>query len=68
MRNRDSEVFSLTLRLPQDVIAEVDLVSRGCRMNRTQWIRKAIARSLAYAKQHELPLLRDADIQAVLAP
>jgi hypothetical protein len=37
-------------------------------MDRTTWLRKAVARNLAYNVEHELPIVANRDIQAVLMP
>jgi hypothetical protein len=68
MDNRHPEISTLTLRLQKKMIMDIDSVSRDCRMNRTQWIRRALARNLAYSIEHELPILDDPKIQAVLTP
>lgn len=68
MDNRHQEIATLTLRLERAVVDEIDLVATAMRMCRTTWIRRAIKRNLAFAKAHELPLLQQADIQAVLMP
>jgi predicted transcriptional regulator len=68
MHNRNPEISALTLRLDKAVIAEIDAVAGAMRMCRTTWIRRAIRRNMAYSKEHELPLLQGADIQAVLMP
>jgi hypothetical protein len=68
MHNRTPETSPLTLRLEKAVIAEIDLVASAMRMCRTTFIRRAIKRNLAYAKEHELPLIQQPDIQAVLMP
>lgn len=68
MDSRHHDISTLTLRLQKEMIADIDLVSHACRLNRSEWIRRAIARNLSYTKEHELPILNDPNIQSVLMP
>jgi hypothetical protein len=67
MEQRNSESFPLVLRLPKSILQEVDQVSTACRMTRTAWIRKSIARNLAFTRTHELPLVETPEIREVLS-
>lgn len=66
MNQQRPEVFSIALRLPRTTVDRIDHVASACRMTRTAWIRKAIGRNLAYAVQHELPLLETPELRAIL--
>ena len=57
---------AIILRLDPEVIDRIDTVRHTLKMNRTDWIRKAIHRNIRYNMQHELPLVEREDIQACL--
>jgi len=59
---------AIVLRLDKTVVDRIDNVRHTLRMDRTSWLRKAVARNLAYNIQHELPIVAGRDIQAVLMP
>ena len=59
---------AIVLRLNEDTVNRIDNVRHTLRMDRTTWLRKAVARNLAYNVEHELPIVANRDIQAVLMP
>ena len=58
---------AIVLRLDETTVNNIDSVRHTLRMDRTAWLRKAVARNLAY-NQRELPLVAGREIQAVLMP
>jgi predicted transcriptional regulator len=65
--NKTQTQFSLVLRLPESVLHQVDDVAAACRMSRSAYIRKSIARNLAFTQSHELPLLESPELQEALS-
>lgn len=59
---------AIVLRLDPSVLDRIDSVRHPLRMDRTTWLRKAVARNLAYNIEKELPIVAGRDIQAVLMP
>jgi len=59
---------AIVLRLDESVVDRIDSVRHTLRMDRTTWLRKAVARNLSYNVQHELPLVGGREIQAALMP
>ena len=59
---------AIVLRLDENTVNSIDNVRHTLRMDRTTWLRKAVARNLAYNVEHELPIVDGRDIQAVLMP
>jgi hypothetical protein len=59
---------AIVLRLDESVVDRIDSVRHTLRMDRTTWLRKAVARNLSYNIQNELPLVAGRDVQAVLMP
>jgi predicted metalloprotease len=59
---------AIVLRLDSSVLDRIDSVRHPLRMDRTTWLRKAVARNLAYNVEHELPLVAGREIQAALMP
>ena len=59
---------TITLRLDRAVVARIDEVRCPLRMDRSTWLRKAVARNLKYATEHELPVVAHRDIQSALMP
>jgi predicted transcriptional regulator len=59
---------AIVLRLDESVVNRIDSVRHRLRMDRTTWLRKAVARNLAYNIEKELPIVAGRDIQAVLMP
>jgi predicted transcriptional regulator len=57
---------AIVLRLDDSVVDHIDTVRHTLRMDRTTWLRKAVARNLKYNLEHELPLVAGRDIQAAL--
>ena len=57
---------AIVLRLDESVVNRIDNVRHTLRMDRTMWLRKAVARNLAYNIQHELRIPRDADQRSEL--
>ena len=55
----DSKAFTLLLRLHPRIVRAVDDVASTLRMNRSEFIRKSIARNLDYATKNEVPLVRN---------
>jgi hypothetical protein len=60
--------IAIVLRLDENTLNRIDNVRHPMRMDRTTWLRKAVARNLAYNVEHELPIVAGRDIQAVLMP
>lgn len=59
---------AIVLRLDENTVNRIDTVRHSLRMDRTTWLRKAVARNLAYNVNNELPIVAGRDIQAVLMP
>ena len=59
---------AIVLRLDENVVDRIDSVRHTLRMDRTTWLRKAVARNLAYNIQNELPIVAGRDIQSALMP
>lgn len=59
---------AIVLRLDESVLDRIDSVRHTLRMDRTTWLRKAVARNLAYNLERELPIVAGREIQAVLMP
>ena len=59
---------AIVLRLDESVVDRIDTVRHTLRMDRTTWLRKAVARNLSYNVQHELPTVGGRDVQAALMP
>ena len=59
---------AIVLRLDESVLDRIDSVRHTLRMDRTTWLRKAVARNLAFNLERELPIVADRDIQAALMP
>ena len=59
---------AIVLRLNEDTVNRIDNVRHTLRMDRTTWLRKAVARNLAYNIEKELPIVAGRDTQAVLMP
>jgi hypothetical protein len=64
MKNKKCPII---LRLDESVVAAIDFVRDTLRMDRTTWLRKAVARNLEQNKK-ELRLIDHPDIRAVLTP
>jgi predicted transcriptional regulator len=59
---------AIVLRLDESVVDRIDTVRHTLRMDRTMWLRKAVARNLAYNLERELPIVAGREIQAALMP
>jgi predicted transcriptional regulator len=59
---------AIVLRLDENTVNRIDSVRHTLRMDRTMWLRKAVARNLAYNVEHELPIVAGREIQAALMP
>jgi hypothetical protein len=59
---------AIVLRLDETTLNRIDEIREPLRMDRTTWLRKAVARNLKYNLEYELPLVAGRDIQAVLMP
>lgn len=59
---------AIVLRLDENVVDRIDSVRHTLRMDRTTWLRKAVARNLAYNLERELPIVAGREIQAALMP
>jgi hypothetical protein len=59
---------AIVLRLDENTVDRIDSVRHTLRMDRTTWLRKAVARNLTYNIQNELPIVSGRDIQAALMP
>jgi len=59
---------AIVLRLDETTLNRIDEIREPLRMDRTTWLRKAVARNLKYNLEHELPLVAGRDIQAALMP
>jgi len=58
---------AIVLRINQDVLEAIDEMRDVFRMNRSQWLRKAITRNLQQ-NHHELRLIDRPEIRSVLVP
>jgi len=58
--------IAIVLRLDQCMVDRIDEARRPLRMNRSTSLRKAVARNLQYATEHELPLVARKEIQSAL--
>jgi metal-responsive CopG/Arc/MetJ family transcriptional regulator len=58
---------AIVLRINEDVLDAIDEMRDVFRLNRSQWLRKAIARNLQ-RNRHELRLIDRPEIRSVLAP
>ena len=58
---------AIVLRIDEDVVGAIDKMRDVLRLNRSQWLRKAIARNLQ-KNLHELRLIDRPEIRSVLAP
>jgi hypothetical protein len=58
---------AIVLRLDENIVNRIDSARHIMRMDRTTWLRKAVARNLLH-NERELPLVDKRDIQAVLMP
>lgn len=59
---------AIVLRLDPSVLDRIDSVRHPLRMDRTTWLRKAVARNLAYNLEYELPMVANREIQMALMP
>jgi len=59
---------AIVLRLDDNTVNRIDSVRHTLRMDRTMWLRKAVARNLAYNVEHELPIVGGREIQSALMP
>ena len=59
---------AIILRLDEHVLDRVHEVRTPLRMNRSTWLRKAVARNLQFTTDHELPVVARREIQSVLMP
>jgi hypothetical protein len=59
---------AIILRLDENTVDRIDNVRHTLRMDRTTWLRKAVARNLAYNIEKELPIVANRDIQLALMP
>ena len=59
---------AIVLRLDESVVDRIDTVRHTLRMDRSTWLRKAVARNLAHNLEHELPIVARREVQAALMP
>ena len=59
---------SMTLRLEPRVAEAVETTAYELRMSQASFIRRAIRRGLEHAQAHELPIVRQREVQAALMP
>jgi predicted transcriptional regulator len=59
---------AIVLRLDANTVNRIDNVRHTMRMDRSTWLRRAVAKHLAHNLEHELPLLERREIQAALMP
>ena len=59
---------AIILRLDRAVLARIDEVRCPLRMDRSTWLRKAVARNLQYNTERELPVVAHPEIQSALMP
>jgi hypothetical protein len=64
VRNMKKTKRAIILRLDGDVVDRIDEVRHP--MNRSTWLRKAVARNLQHATEHELPVVARREVQSVL--
>jgi hypothetical protein len=60
--------LAIVLRLDENTVDRIDAVRHTMRMDRTAWLRRAVAKHLAHNIEYELPILDRRDIQAALMP
>lgn len=68
MNPKSTNDFHIVLRLPKATVELIDKISTASHENRSQGLRRNLQRSLSYAIQHELPVLRQPDVKSVLNP
>jgi hypothetical protein len=66
MKQRHQDLAPIVLRLRRDDVRRIDEIAAACRMTRTGWIRRSLARCASYAMNHELPVIQTPEVQAVL--
>jgi predicted transcriptional regulator len=66
MTNIKTTNHSMTLRLDPTLAETLESTAFDLRMSQAAFIRRAIRRSLEHSQAHELPLVRQRDIQAAL--
>ena len=66
MSQRHQDLAHIVLRLRKDDVQRIDEIAAACRMTRTGWIRRSLGRCVAYAVDHELPVIQTPEVQAVL--
>jgi hypothetical protein len=59
---------AIVLRLEESTVNRIDNVRHTLRMNRSTWLRKAVARNLAYNINNEIPIVAGREIQKALMP
>ncbi len=57
---------AIVLRLDENTVNNIDSVRHTMRMDRSTWLRRAVARHLAHNLEHELPILDRRETQAAL--
>ena len=57
---------AIVLRLDESTVDSIDSVRHSMRMDRTAWLRRAVAKHLAHNLEHEVPLLNRREIQEAL--
>lgn len=58
----------MTLRLQPQLAEALECTAYELRMSQASFIRRAIRRGLEHAQAHELPIVRQREIQNVLMP
>jgi len=59
MKDQAKNSYSMTLRLPAAVAAELENIAYDLRLSKSGFIRRSVLRELIHAKERELPLLAD---------
>lgn len=67
MEKRNPDLFSLILRIPEATLRQLDEVAAKVRLSRSAFIRKSIARNLAFTRTHEQPLVDRPEIRDALS-
>lgn len=68
MNQKSTNDFHIVLRLPKATVQLIDSVARASSQSRSSWVRRSLQLALSYAIEHQMPILRQPDVQAILNP
>ncbi len=60
--------YTVTLRLPNEMAAEVENIADTLNLTRAAFVRRSIRRAIEHARQHELPLLKNKQVLEAIRP